>query len=176
MRGGQFDREGAAPVGSPGARDDGVARRSERAMKQFVYGALVATAVLGAAGFAMVKESTAAKTTGPIKLSDLTLDRAFRYSVAFPASSPTVISAPPTIGFVLTYVFAPSLGSFPTLPISINGGEISTIPCGFSSMSGQIVDGNLHHPIVIRPGDTLTVYTSSLTVTFGGYFVYPGEV
>lgn len=156
-------------------------------MKQFVYGALVATAVLGAAGFAVMKEPVAGtKRNVPLKLSDLTLDRAFRYTIPIGTynSPPTVLTAPANQGFVFTE-FAPS----PTqgivgLSISINGGPIESVPCGTSYGSSGPTGGNvpapLNPPIILRPSDTITIsaptFGSMFTVTVGGYFVYPGEV
>jgi hypothetical protein len=167
-------------------------------MKQFVYGALVATAVLGAAGFAVMKEPVAgAKGTGPLTLGQLTLDRAIRYTfICGPTSAPSVITAPSDQGFVFTY-FGGKLTSTvtPGIQVSINGAPAEFMSVGSLFGVGFDEANNLNPPIILKPGESMaigvengttsvqnpfpnppTIVPNSGTITFGGYFVYPGEV
>jgi len=154
-------------------------------MKQFLMGAAVATAVLGAAGFAAFKEPAAAvavKMTMPLKLSDLTLDRAFRLTAPIGANAtPTVLPATSNQGFIITEITNPSAFSGASLTISINGAMPETIPLGaFTGGSAPLVFRDVNPPIIVRPGDSISigqnVNTSPVAFTLGGYFVYPGEV
>jgi hypothetical protein len=153
-------------------------------MKQFLLGAAVASAVLGAAGFAVTKAPAAAKGSGPLKLSDLTLDRAFRYEFpAAPVSAPTVIPFPPTQGFVLTRIESRVAvnQAVPIVFFSLNGGPQQSVATGAATTGGipvYYLDGIVDPPLVIRPGDLLSIWSPNpgLPMTIGGYIVYPGEV
>ncbi len=154
-------------------------------MKQFLMGAAVATAVLGAAGFAAFKEPAAAvavKKTMPLKLSDLTLDRAFRITVAVGSLAvPTVIPTPATQGFVITHLSVPTSQAGFAVSVGINGGAPETIPIGpVVSGGAPLTIRDMDPPIVVRPGDIVSIGQNSnptpTAITLGGYFVYPGEV
>ncbi len=154
-------------------------------MKQFLLGAALATAVLGAAGFAVLKEpvaDAAVKKTMPLKLSDLTLDRAFRLTAPIGANAtPTVLPATSNQGFIITEIAVPTGVSAASLTISINGAQPETIPLGAPIGGGApLVFRDANPPIIVRPGDSISigqnVNISPIAFTLGGYFVYPGEV
>lgn len=159
-------------------------------MKQFLMGAAVATAVLGAAGFAVKKSS-------PLTVGELTLDRAVRYTFPCgPTSAPLTITAPPDQGFVFTYFGGKltSMGVTPGINVSVNGGPTEFLSVGAQTVAtggaGFDEANNLTPPIILRPGESMTIgvdngstsgfpnppIPNSGTITIGGYFVYPGEV
>ena len=148
-------------------------------MKQFVYGALVATAVLGAAGFAVMKEPVAgaAKRNVPLKLSDLTLDRAFRINAMVgTAATPSILTAT-TQGFVITEVLAPQWIGYTDVSVSINGASPESYST--NTATSRVVFRSVDPPIIVRPGDAIAFWqgsTNPVPYTIAGYFVYPGEV
>src|SRR5262245_66298763 len=73
----------------------------------------------------------------PLKLCDLTLDRAFRWTVSVPLPPQNVTFVmPATGGFVITSIYSGSVGLF-GVQISVNGGPPETLRVG---------DGNYHYP------------------------------
>lgn len=148
-------------------------------MRQFLSGAAVASAVLVAAGFAVVKEPAAAsvRKTVPLKLSDLTLDRAFRYqfNVGDFAVNPTIIQLPATVGIVITSIRDPNAAY--KFRVAINGGLLEDF-----ENSAAPVGHNLAPPLIVPPGGSISVGATNgnplvqKEVAVAGYFVYPGEV
>jgi hypothetical protein len=147
-------------------------------MKQFILGAALSAVVFGAAGFAVAMEPA---RTVPLKLSDLTLDRAFRMTFAIPMA-PIVVPGDPNVGFVINYLSCPDAG-LTNSGVDIGPvGEIpERVPAGaLSQNNGAEKCGRfLESPIIIRPGTAFTIsqnFSTFSNVTIAGYFVYPGEV
>ncbi|HYC76482.1 MAG TPA: hypothetical protein VEI02_02540 [Planctomycetota bacterium] len=139
-------------------------------MRKYLIGAAITAAVFVGASFAWAPER-AVRTTGPLRLADLTLDRAFLFTAPIgDASSPTVLPANPNAGVVLTTVLGPaqtfvSIDGLPPIPLLPQPGQNDKVL--------------LDPPIVVRPGQAFAIWTNTYAgyqATLGGYFVYPGEV
>lgn len=156
----------------------------EPAMKSFLCGVFVPVLVLGLASFTPAPSPT---RTVPLKLSDLTLDRAFRETVnMFAIGGTLTLTMPPSSGVVITTIATntnPQNGFQVT--ISKNGGAGQAITTGWhignsSGACGGTVIGlpqtvTLDPPFIARPGDTLTISCQDW-LTIGGYAVFAGEV
>lgn len=158
-------------------------------MKQFLLGAALTVAVTAAAGFAVARSP--AKMV-PLKLSDLTLDRAFRYEFAAGVSSGSPVSfafppAPTGFGVVVTriesdqYTYNP-----PQVFYSVDGGPHASVKSGFfvagaAPSVAAYIDGTVDPPLVVYPGQTISFSSSNpngtpSNIVVCGYIVYPGEV
>ena len=149
-------------------------------MKQFLSGVALTIVVMAAAGFARAKTAT----TGPLRLADLTLDRAFSTDIPFASGLPFVI---PTVangsGFVLRQAWLePWIGctaaeSTSAIAVRI---EIDGIPqrtlCFQAerySNTSLTASGNrdrvvtLDPPVIVKPGQTavLTPMLMELSTT-----------
>jgi hypothetical protein len=157
-------------------------------MKQFVYGALVATAVLGAAGFAVMKEPVAgARRNVPLAVGDLTLDRAVRCQTQITPSQPWIVTMPTTCGFAMTSLkfgeFHAPYGIF-RVDISVGGCVETYDVTEVAGSSVKPAEIRFDPPLVVAPGATLSVAhggqfqhpSNFATFVVGGYVVYPGEV
>lgn len=160
-------------------------------MRRYLIGAALAFVVTATAGFAIYGPSSSppAKMV-PLKLSDLTLDRAIRYEVTAGVSSvsPLPIPFPPTVGVVITRIESDQYTyNVPQVFYSINGGPHHSVKSGFfvvpngAPTTALYIDGELDPPLVVRPGDILNLSCSQPNGTpaqlvLCGYFVLPGEV
>ena len=153
-------------------------------MRNFVLGALATLCVflaMGAARFvpssSEASVATAVRKTFPIKLSELTLDRAFRFQFTpgYFSGNPTVIPFPGTVGIIITSIAAP-MGNGVKYQLSVNGGPVQDI---FTSVTAT--EYRLDPPVIVPPGGTLTIgdngnIAGSPAVAVSGYYVFPGEV
>ncbi len=163
-------------------------------MKQFLMGAVVATAVLGAAGFAVMKEPVAgAKRNVPLAVGDLTLDRAVRCQAQITPTQPWVVPMPASNGFAMT-----SLRVTSSVPPNGNPAAATSAPVKLDLTVGSCVESywsvivnettNLAEirfdpPLIAAPGATFSVaispattWVDTVTLVVGGYVVYPGEI
>ncbi len=169
-------------------------------MKGFLAGVGAATVLFALTSFAywsgkaerVAQPPPTARRTGPLRIEDLTLDRAFRQRIDVPlVGSALAVPFPPTVGVVIRSLTTtrsgdPDNGSL-QVHMAINGTPDERVMFGLiygynsDADRGQTV--TLDPPLVVRPGDALTMWfeglsasQTSLNLTIGGYFVYPGEV
>src|SRR5436190_20534223 len=88
-------------------------------MSRFMFGVLITVAVFALSSFAVTKPEPPAVRTVPWKVSDYTLDRAFRVPVSLTNTTPITSHMPVNGGVIITQVII-RWGS-PALTISING-------------------------------------------------------
>lgn len=153
-------------------------------MRKVIPVIVVASVAIVASGFSASMAPGERRTT-PLRVSDLTLDRAFRITVPM-SSTATTLPTTATQGMVITHItcFAGLNTGSGGIEFSINGSWPELV---IGQLLGGVGGGVWkpsdvgNPPIVVRPGDTLTIRQtlnpgSVIDVTVGGYFVYPGEV
>jgi hypothetical protein len=159
-------------------------------MKRFLSGGLAMLGLVMLSSFAVVAsrsepKAAAVQAVTPLKLSDLTLDRAFRETVNMLALGGTLtLGAPSSAGWVITTLSTntnPVVGFQVT--ISKNGAPPQQVTTGWHVVTPGAVAHviplpqtiTLDPPLVVRPGETVSLSCQDW-LTIGGYVVYPGEV
>lgn len=143
-------------------------------MKTFMSGVGAATVLFALTSFAYWSGHAAGvvplarQQVGPIKISDLPLNRSFQahFNVSH-YNSPTTLTFPATAGIAITQLIGPS--NFSTF-IGVNGAQLR-------GGQGEI---KFDPPIIVTPGSTLTLGTDNPfgpdSVTLGGWTLAPGDV
>ena len=162
-------------------------------MKAFLSGALLVVCAASMTSF-----SVATKRSAPLRVDELTMDRAVRITLPL-AQVATPVPFPGTIGLAITSVSSagtttsgPSaLLSFPFIVrVSVNGAAAEPVVLGQNTSYGGSFSvrnaATFNPPIIVRPGDVLALSADvtgggfstlpMIEVTLGGYFVFPGEV
>lgn len=124
----------------------------------------------------------ALRTTVPLSLDQLTLDRAFRCHVTVSPQQPVILQAPASGGGAITQLRIGSLsGGIPaSVVIDVNGMaeefNFTAIPID----AQRVYD--LKPPIVVRPNDVVTISIpgfynggSAAQIALAGYRLNPGE-
>lgn len=148
--------------------------------------ALAFTVIVRLAGMlaAALRSDTSARL--PLRLVDLTLDRAVQATIPMtgsaqppggpPVADSSVFGLPPRVGFALTEV-STSYGAACSIFVHVNGQERGRRLLG--SNAGNPL-ATFSPPLIIPPGATVGLYTDCAPADprfgIGGWLFYPGDL